>query len=159
MDVAAALPDLRQRRAGRGAHRGQQSWSGDRQLLGSGLRSLAWLRDTQTREGHCSVVAGRRPAGQAEPLTADDQQPIEVAALADALRHRRAGLRRPVVAGRDRPGGGDWFQGDNDAGRADVGPVDRRRLRRPDRERPQPEPGSESTIALISTMQRHRELP
>ncbi len=55
----------------------------DQPLLELGLAQLAWLLDLQTREGHISVV----PAGgwaPGESLPGFDQQPIEVAALAEA---------------------------------------------------------------------------
>jgi hypothetical protein len=52
-------------------------------LVADGLRLLGWLLDEQSRDGHLSVVqAGGRGPGEADP--AFDQQPIEVAALADA---------------------------------------------------------------------------
>src|SRR6185295_12131786 len=56
---------------------------GDGPLLATGLRMLTWLRDLQTDRGHLSVVPVRgRQRGM--PVTRYDQQPIEVAALADA---------------------------------------------------------------------------
>ena len=64
-------------------------------LVADGLGLLGWLLDRQTPDGHLSVVpAGGR--GPGEVLPAFDQQPIEVAALADACAraHRIAGRRR-----------------------------------------------------------------
>ena len=81
-------------------------------LVADGLRLLGWLLDGQTRDGHLSVMpAGGR--GPGEILPAFDQQPIEVAALADACArahrdHRAAAVgrgrraRRGVVPRRQR---------------------------------------------------------
>jgi hypothetical protein len=56
---------------------------GDAATLGYGLHLLNWLLDGETTDGHLSVtpVGGRGP-GDSKP--AFDQQPIEVAAIADA---------------------------------------------------------------------------
>ena len=56
---------------------------GDEQAVAEGLALLAWLFDVQTSAGHLSPVGGRRMV-DGEPRPAFDQQPIEVAALADA---------------------------------------------------------------------------
>src|SRR6185295_14138330 len=55
----------------------------DGHLLAAGLRMLNWLRDIQTADGRLSVVpvSGWRHHA---PRARHDQQPIEVAALADA---------------------------------------------------------------------------
>ena len=56
---------------------------GHDRVLRNGLRMLEWLLTGETRDGHLSVV----PVGgwgPGEPRPAFDQQPIEVAALADA---------------------------------------------------------------------------
>ena len=56
-------------------------------LVADGLGLLDWLLDRQTRDGHLSVVpVGGWGPGDTEP--AFDQQPIEVAALADACAAR-----------------------------------------------------------------------
>lgn len=131
--------------------------SGDRRLLGSGLRSLAWLCGAQTREGRYSVVpvGGWRPG---EPRARHDQQPIEVAALADACATAalasgdpswQEGIVRAVA----------WFQGDNDAGAPMWDPSTGGGYDGLTENGPNLNQGAESTIALISTMQRHRELP
>src|SRR5258708_10793464 len=83
-------------------------------VLRSGLRMLEWLLTVETRDGHLSVVpAGGWGPGEVRP--AFDQQPIEVAALADACTRAAAvtgdskwlaGVERSVA----------WFLGDNDAG-------------------------------------------
>ena len=70
---------------------------GEASLLGRGLELLAWLLDRQTNEGHLSVtpVGG---SGPGDPAGRFDQQPIEVAALAEAC--ARALRSRPAT----RPG-------------------------------------------------------
>ena len=124
---------------------------GDRRLLDAGLRMLAWLLDVETTGERLSVT----PVGgwaRGEPRPGYDQQPIEVAALADACGraltltgdpHWAAGLERCRA----------WFLGANDTGvmLLDVisgGGCDG--LTRHGRNENQ---GAESTIALISTLQ------
>ena len=108
-------------------------------LVADGLGLLGWLLDRQTPDGHLSVVpAGGR--GPGDVLPAFDQQPIEVAALADACAraHRIAGTaavgrgsraRRGVVPRRQR------------LRHPDARPGERGRLRRSGTHRPQREPG------------------
>src|SRR4029453_10571476 len=56
---------------------------GDGRLLGDGLRMLTWLRDIQVVDGRLSILpAAGWQRGNAR--LRHDQQPIEVAALADA---------------------------------------------------------------------------
>jgi hypothetical protein len=120
----------------------------------AGLRMLSWLRGIQTVDGRLSVVAvggWRRGAARSRY----DQQPIEVAALADACATAaratgdagwRDGVRQAV----------DWFLGDNDAGAVmwdrDTGggydglTPDGANLNQ----------GAESTLALIATLQHAR---
>ena len=81
-------------------------------LLQHGLDLLAWLLDHETMNGHLSVT----PVGGAGPgdiRPAFDQQPIEVAALADAC------ARAMTVDNHQRwanglAAAGAWFLGDND---------------------------------------------
>ncbi|MFC4116311.1 glycosyltransferase [Nonomuraea zeae] len=131
--------------------------SDDGQQLAAGLRMLSWLCDVQTRDGRLSVVpaAGWRMDA---PRSRYDQQPIEVAALADACATaaRVTGdqvwqekVRRSVA----------WFQGVNDADalmwdQATGGGYDGLTEHGPNLNQ-----GAESTIALISTMQYARRLP
>jgi hypothetical protein len=129
---------------------------GRARVLRSGLRMLEWLLTVETRDGHLSVVpAGGWGPGEVRP--AFDQQPIEVAALADACMRAAAvtgdsswlaGVERSVA----------WFLGDNDAG---VPVFDEQTgggcdgLGRTGRSRNQ---GAESTLAMISVMQQGRRL-
>jgi hypothetical protein len=129
---------------------------GDDKVLRDGLRMLEWLLATETRNGHLSVT----PAGgwgPGEPRPAFDQQPIEVAALADAC------MRAMTVTG-------DaswlaavemcvaWFLGDNDTG---VAMLDQQTgggcdgLTLAGRNGNQ---GAESTMAMISVLQQGRRL-
>jgi hypothetical protein len=126
-------------------------------VLRGGLRMLEWLLAGETRDGHLSVV----PAagwGPGEPRPGFDQQPIEVAALADAC------MRAAAVTGDTGwlDGVGlcvAWFFGDNDA---KVPMLDERTgggcdgLSRTSRNRNQ---GAESTLAMISVLQQGRRVP
>lgn len=123
----------------------------DERLVRHGRDLLAWLVDQQTADGHLSVVpAGGRARGDARP--AFDQQPIEVAALAEAAHtayvatgdERWARIVSQCVA---------WFEGDNDAGvpvrdAATGGGFDG--LERSSVNQNQ---GAESTLAWLSTQQ------
>ena len=83
-------------------------------LLRHGLDLLEWLLDRETRHGHLSVtpVGGSGPDDDGPGF---DQQPIEVAALADACARAEAvdGNRRWVDG---ITAAADWFLGDNDRG-------------------------------------------
>jgi hypothetical protein len=120
-------------------------------VLRDGLRMLEWLLTVETRDGHLSVVpAGGWGPGEERP--GFDQQPIEVAALADAC------MRAATVTGDSSWLAGvemsvSWFLGDNDA-RLPV--LDERTgggcdgLSHESRSRNQ---GAESTLAMISVLQ------
>jgi hypothetical protein len=126
-------------------------------MLGTGLRMLTWLRDIQLSNGRLSVVpaAGWRHRA---PRTRYDQQPIEVAALADACATAaavtgehcwRVGVRQAAM----------WFLGDNDAGtpmwdQDTGGGYDGLTPHGPNLNQ-----GAESTLALIATLQQARRLP
>ncbi len=119
--------------------------------LGNGLRMLDWLLGVETRNGHLSVVpVGGWGPGEERP--AFDQQPIEVAALADAC------MRAFTVTGDSGWLAGvqmsvSWFLGDNDAR---IPMLDERTgggsdgLTRDGRSGNQ---GAESTLAMISVLQ------
>jgi hypothetical protein len=125
-------------------------------LVADGLILLGWLLQIQTRDGHLSVV----PVGGRGPLDAIggfDQQPIEVAALADAC------ARAYALTGDARWRDGvvsaaAWFLGDNDArtslhdaasgGGCDGLECDGRNDNQ----------GAESTLALLSTLQHAGDL-
>lgn len=127
---------------------------GDDRVLRNGLRMLDWLLAGETRAGHLSVV----PAGgwgQGEPRPGFGQQPIEVAALADAC------ARAAAVTGDASWHGGiglcaAWFLGDNDARtpmlNAQTGGA-HDSLEPSGRDRNQ---GAQSTLAMISVLQQGR---
>jgi len=130
--------------------------SGDQGPLEDGLLMLRWLFELQTADGHLSVVpvGGRGPG---DSIPGFDQQPIEVAALADAC------VRAHAMTGQsywlhalDRAVG--WFLGNNDVG---IAMYDERSgggfdgLERCGRNENQ---GAESTLAALSTLQQARRL-
>lgn len=125
-------------------------------LLRRGLDLLDWLVTVQTVDDHLSVVpvSGRGP-GETGP--GFDQQPIEVAALADAcaLAHDLTGDRRWAravllcVA---------WFTGHNDARTSLVDPVSGGGCDGLERDGRNENQGAESTLALLSTLQQGRRL-
>jgi hypothetical protein len=121
-----------------------------------GLAMLAWLVGHESRDGRLSVTAvgGSTPGGGGPRF---DQQPIEVAAIADACwrAYELTGDHR-WVHGLDMAG--RWFDGDNDSGMVmfdsvtsggfDGLMVDSVNLNQ----------GAESTLAFVSTRQRSRAL-
>ena len=125
-------------------------------LRDDGLDLLGWLLDHETVDGRLSVtpVGGRGPG---DPRPAFDQQPIEVAALADAC------ARAATITGDDRWLRGvdravAWFTGGNDAGvvmgdLATGGGYDGLEAGGPNRNQ-----GAESTLALLSTFQQARDM-
>jgi hypothetical protein len=123
-------------------------------LVADGLGLLGWLLDGQTRDGHLSVVpaAGRGP-GETGP--GFDQQPIEVAALADACATAAA------IEGGSRWAAGvamaaAWFLGDNDARTPMHDPVSGGGFDGLERAGRNENRGAESTLALLSTLQQAR---
>jgi hypothetical protein len=126
--------------------------------LTEGLGMLGWLLDTETdtAAGHVSVspAAGW---GLGEPRPQFDQQPIEVAALADACARAfdvTGDPRWRAAVGRCAA----WFEGANDSGtalhdRESGGGCDG--LEPEGRNENQ---GAESTIAMISTFQQAHQL-
>jgi hypothetical protein len=125
----------------------------DPPVLAVGLRMLTWLLDIQIGDGHLSVLpsAGWRRGG---PRLRHDQQPIEVAALADACATAaaitddpvwRTGVHRCIT----------WFLGDNDLGHRMWDPATGGAYDGLTPHGPNLNQGAESTLALISTFQ-HR---
>jgi len=122
-----------------------------------GLELLHWLLETETLDQHLSVTpaAGRGPG---DPKPAFDQQPIEVAALADACTraHRVTGSNEWLegiamsIA---------WFQGRNDA---HVPMIDHSSGGGYDGLEPNGvniNQGAESTIAMLMTLQHQSLVP
>jgi hypothetical protein len=122
-------------------------------VLSDGVRLLRWLLDRQTVDGHLSPVPVHG-AGQEDFSPGFDQQPIEVAALADACARAQAvtgdGVWRTGVEMAI-----DWFEGVNDAGAAMWDPVTGGGFDGLTPSGPNLNQGAESTLALITTLQ-HR---
>ena len=123
-------------------------------LVADGLGLLDWLLDRQIRYGHLSVVAvGGCAPGDTGPVF--DQQPIEVAALADACAAAHA------IEGRQRWAEGveiaaAWFFGDNDSGTPMHDPVSGAGFDGLERFGRNENQGAESTLAFLSTLQQAR---
>jgi hypothetical protein len=130
--------------------------TGDAPLLATGVRMLTWLRDIQLLDGGLSVIpaAGWR---RHTPRTRHDQQPIEVAAFADACataatatgNHRWFDGVRQAAA---------WFMGDNDASAPMGDPATGGGYDGLTPDGANLNQGAESTLALISTLQHARRL-
>ena len=123
-------------------------------LLQHGLDLLAWLLDHETVDSHLSVtpVGGSGP-GDIRP--AFDQQPIEVAALADACARAASvdGDRRWV----DGLGAAEaWFLGDNDGRHVMWDPDTGGGFDGLTPQGANLNQGTESTLALLSTLQHAR---
>lgn len=129
---------------------------GDGPMLASGLRMLTWLREVQLRQGRLSVI-GVQGWRRDTPPDHHDQQPIEVAALADAFATAAAATDDPVwtVAVRQA---GEWFAGSNDADAAMWDPATGGGYDGLTVAGPNLNQGAESTLALISTLQLVRNL-
>jgi hypothetical protein len=119
-----------------------------------GLDLLGWLLDYESADGHLSVTpaAGR---GVDDVRPAFDQQPIEVAALADACARAAA-----VDAAATWPDGvaaaAAWFQGANDAGQVMWDPETGGGFDGLHADGVNQNQGAESTLAVISTLQHAR---
>jgi hypothetical protein len=128
----------------------------DGPLLANGLRMLTWLQHIQLSGGQLSVIpsSGWRRHAQRSRY---DQQPIEVAALADACATAAAvtgdpawntGVRQAIA----------WFLGDNDTRDAMWDPATKGGYDGLTPHGPNLNQGAESTLALISTLQHARRL-
>jgi len=117
-----------------------------------GLSLLDWLLDVETGDtGHLSVTAvgGWGPGEQRARF---DQQPIEVAALADAC------ARAWALTGEQRWSDGlqraiGWFRGDNDSGARLYDPVSGGGFDALTPAGRNTNQGAESTLAMVATLQ------
>ncbi len=123
-------------------------------VLADGLTLLRWLLERETVDGHLSPtpVGG---AGPADSRPRFDQQPIEVAALADAC------ARAAAVTGDDDWRRAvdlaiDWFSGKNDTGAVMWDAVTHGGYDGLTADGPNLNQGAESTLALIATLQHVR---
>lgn len=125
-------------------------------VVEDGIAMLRWLLRRETVDTHLSPtpVGG---AGPGDSAPAFDQQPIEVAAMADACRRAHAvtgeaewliGLN---MAAR-------WFAGDNDAATPMWDPTTSGAYDGLHAWGPNLNQGAESTLALVSTLQHARHL-
>jgi hypothetical protein len=123
-------------------------------LLKRGLDLLAWLLDRQTSRGHLSVtpVGGSGPEDRGPGF---DQQPIEVAALADAcIRAHRVDSNPQWVEG--VTAAANWFLGDNDGSVVMWDPETGGAFDGLEFDGVNLNQGTESTLALLSTLQHAR---
>jgi hypothetical protein len=128
----------------------------DPALLDDGLAMLDWLLTRQTRKGHLSVSgAGGSDRHAAGPEF--DQQPIEVAAMADACT-RAFQLTGDAHWARGVGLAADWFDGANDAGAVMWDPATGGGYDGLEPDGVNRNQGAESTLALISTRQTARML-
>lgn len=126
---------------------------GDDALVYRGVHLLDWLVSVETLDDHLSVtsVGGRGP-DDVSPMF--DQQPIEVAAIADAA--IRAGDATGVASWDEVVDmAGNWFLGNNDAGVSMINLETGGGYDGLHADRVNENQGAESTLAMISTMQ-HR---
>ena len=116
-----------------------------------GLDLLAWLVDYETADGHLSPtpVGGRGP-GDTRP--GFDQQPIELAALADACAQAADADDNPIWPDTVRAAAA-WFDGANDAGLPMWDPQTGGGFDGLHADGVNKNQGAESTLAVISTLQ------
>ncbi len=125
--------------------------------LQAGLSMLRWLVDIETRDGHISVT----PVGGwalGEPRPGFDQQPIEVATLADACR-TAFDITNDVRWLHTIEACAAWFDGDNDVRipmTDDAHSVGFDGLHAAGRNQNR---GAESTLAMLSTFQQLQRIP
>ena len=129
---------------------------GERSVLRRGLELLGWLLDHETLDGHLSPtpVGGAGP-GDARP--AFDQQPIEVAALADACARAAVADEDPRWIG-GIAAAAAWFLGDNDSHAVMGDPATGGGFDGLEPNGANLNQGTESTLALLSTLQHLRRL-
>jgi hypothetical protein len=125
-------------------------------LQDQGLDLLGWLLDQETTGSHLSVTpTGGRGPDDSRP--GYDQQPIEVAALADACA-RAADVTADGPWSSGVIAAVDWFLGDNDAGAPMWDPATGGGYDGLHPTGPNLNQGAESTLALLSTLQHGRQL-
>jgi hypothetical protein len=128
----------------------------DATLRQRGLDLLEWLLDYETADGHLSPtpVAGR---GAADARPGFDQQPIEVATLADACARAAAVDTNPIWSD-GVAAAAAWFCGVNDAGEPMWDPHTGGGYDGLHADGVNRNQGAESTMAVISTLQHGRRL-
>lgn len=128
----------------------------DESILDRGLAALSFLVNTESRDGHFSV-AGTAGRGPGETQALFDQQPIELAAIADAAARAFdvTGDARWVEVVRSAWA---WFLGDNDNGTAMVDVETGAGFDGLTATGRNENRGAESTLAALSTLQQARRL-
>ncbi len=123
-------------------------------LVKQGLELLGWLLARETRHGHLSItpVGGSGPDDEGPGY---DQQPIEVAALADACGRAQAATGDEQWAD-GITAAANWFLGDNDAGVVMWDPDTGGAFDGLEEHGANRNQGTESTLALLSTLQHAR---
>jgi hypothetical protein len=116
-----------------------------------GLDLLEWLLDRETRQGHLSVtpVGGSGPDDHGARF---DQQPIEVAALADACARAHKIDHNPRWLDGINAAA-NWFLGHNDAGVVMWDPTTGGAFDGLEEHGANLNQGTESTLALLTTLQ------
>jgi hypothetical protein len=128
----------------------------DPAILADGLGMLRWLYGVESRPTGLSVT----PVGgwvTGEPRPGFDQQPIEVAALADAF-SRALHITGDPIWGEGVARCARWFLGENDAQTPLYDPVSGGGCDGLERSGRNENQGAESTLALISTFQQAHQL-
>jgi len=122
--------------------------------LDQGLIMLKWLLNLEKANGHLSVTGadGRGPRDRGVQF---DQQPIEVASMADAC-WRAYNITGDQTWAEGVTAAADWFTGSNDLGLPMCDAVSNGGFDGLHSDRVNVNQGAESTLALISTMQRAR---
>lgn len=128
----------------------------DAALCQRGLDLLEWLIDCETGDGHLSVTpAGGWSAGELRP--GFDQQPIEVATLADACA-RAAAVDASALWPNTIRAAAAWFEGTNDVGATMWNPATGGGFDGLHADGVNLNQGAESTLAVLSTFQQARRL-
>ncbi|GAA2435346.1 glycosyl transferase [Mycolicibacterium llatzerense] len=128
----------------------------DSELCQHGLDLLEWLIDGETVDGHLSVS----PAGgwaPGDPRPGFDQQPIEVATLADACA-RASDVDASALWPNTVRAAAAWFQGTNDVGATMWNPATGGGFDGLQADGVNLNQGAESTLAVLSTFQQARRL-
>jgi hypothetical protein len=125
-------------------------------LVRRGLDLLNWLLERETQQGHLSVTAAGG-SGPGDHGPAFDQQPIEVAALADACaRAATVDADRRWMEGTSAAA--NWFVGANDGGTVMWDPTTGGAFDGLEIDGANLNQGTESTLALLSTLQHARSV-
>jgi len=128
----------------------------DGTLRQRGLDLLAWLVDHETAGRHFSPTPAGG-SGPGDPRPGFDQQPIEIAAIADACVRASAADASELWPDAVRAAAA-WFDGDNDAGLLMWDPRNGGGFDGLHADAVNQNQGAESTLAVLSTMQHAQRL-